>query len=290
MSLIVGVHGIAQQYRGAFELGSVWFDALRDGLAAASRRDLAVALAPEDLRVAYFGDLFRPPGTMAVQEPPYDASDVAAGWERELLAKLYQAAVAQNASLGPPNGAMGPGRVAVQVMLHQLLRSPTFADVAQRALIGSFKQARRFLVDGEVKASVLARVGAAISDDTRVMIGHSLGSVVAYEYLCRYQPRSVRLLVTLGSPLGIPNLIFDRLSPAPARGLGSWPASITDWVNIADSDDIVALRKQLSGLFSPPRAVGPVRDRMVDNGGRPHAIDRYLNAAATGEALGGVLG
>jgi hypothetical protein len=35
MAAIVGVHGIAQQFRGGFQLRSAWFDALRDGLAAA---------------------------------------------------------------------------------------------------------------------------------------------------------------------------------------------------------------------------------------------------------------
>ena len=122
------------------------------------------------------------------------------------------------------------------------------------------------------------------------MIGHSLGSVVAYEYLCRYQPSSVELLVTLGSPLGIPNLVFDRLTPAPAGGAGAWPGTVAGWVNVADPDDIVALRKQLAGLFPGPRRGTAVDDRLVDNGDQPHAIDRYLNARQTGSALGHVLG
>ena len=48
-----------------------------------------------------------------------------------------------------------------------------------------------------------------------MLVGHSLGSVVAYEALCANPEWPVRMLVTLGSPLGIPNLIFDRLEPAP---------------------------------------------------------------------------
>src|SRR6266487_139341 len=38
MAAIVGVHGIAQQFKGGYQLGSVWFDALRDGVAAARTR------------------------------------------------------------------------------------------------------------------------------------------------------------------------------------------------------------------------------------------------------------
>lgn len=244
---------------------------------------------PGALRVAFFGDLFRAAGVMAAKDPPYTAADVALGLERELLAELYGAAVAQDPSLGPPDGAMGSGRVAVQVMLERLLRSATFAGVAQRAFIGNLKQVSGFLTDQVVRERVLARVDAEVGDHTRVLIGHSLGSLAAYEYLCRYRPPSVRMLVTLGSPLGIPNLIFERLTPAPVGGRGAWPGSVTGWLNVADPDDVVALRKQLAGLFPPPLAAGPVRDRLVDNGERPHAIDRYLNAAPTGAGLGDVL-
>lgn len=289
MAVVVGVHGIAQQYRGGVALASVWFDALRDGLIAAGHRPAADAMAPEDLRVAFFRDLFRPEGAMAAREAPYTAADVAPGPERELLAEWYRAAVAQESSLGPPTEAMGPGRVAVQVMLERLLRSATFAGVARRALVGNLKQVTQFLADVSVKARVLERLDTEVREDTRVMIGHSLGSVVAYEYLCRAQPGSVRVLVTLGSPLGIPNLIFERLTPAPAGGWGAWPGQVAGWVNVADPDDVVALRKQLGGLFPPPEAVGPVQDQLVDNGERPHAIDRYLNVAQTGEALGAAL-
>jgi hypothetical protein len=290
MTAIVGIHGIAQQFRGGYQLERVWFDGLRDGLTAAGYRETAGGLAPGDLTVAYFGDLFRPPGAMALQEPPFSPADVQLGPERDLLAELYRAAVAQDPSLGPAAGSMGPGRAAVQVMLERLLRSPTFARVAQRAFIGDLKQVTRFLADRAVKDLVLARVREEVGEGTRVLIGHSLGSVVAYEYLCRYRPSSVELLVTLGSPLGIPGLVFDRLTPVPAGRQGAWPGAVAGWVNVADRDDVVALRKQLAGLFPGPSPGQAIDDRLVDNGDQPHAIDRYLNARQTGGALGDVLG
>jgi hypothetical protein len=289
MAAVVGVHGIAQQFGGGYQLGSVWFNALRDGLAAAGYRSKADALAADDLRVAFFGALFRPPGALGGQEPPYSAADIEPGLETDLLAEWYQAAVAQDPSLGPPAGALGRSKVAAQVMLERLLRSRTFARVAQRGLIGNLKQVTRFLTDHPVKDAVLSRVHQEVGDDTRVLIGHSLGSVVAYEYLCQYQPPSVSLLVTLGSPLGIPNLVFDRLTPAPVMGTGAWPGGLPGWVNVADPDDVVALRKELAGLF-PGRAPDvAVDDRAVDNGDEPHAVDRYLNATQTGSAIGNVL-
>jgi PGAP1-like protein len=286
---IVGVHGIAQQFRGGYQLGSLWYDAVRDGLAAAGYQRVAEQLTRTDVRVAFFGDLFRPLGSMTVQVPPFSAADVQPGLERNLLTLFYQAAIDQDPSLGVPEGAMPLGRAAVQVMLARLARSATFATIAERAFIGSLKQVTAFLTDSAVKENVLARVRELVDPDTRVLIGHSLGSVVAYEYLCHDQPASVQLLVTLGSPLGIPNLVFDKLSPAPASGVGSWPGTVAAWANVADPHDVVALRKDLAPLFPGRARHQAVADRLVDNGDEPHAIDRYLNTRETGSAIGDVL-
>lgn len=289
MPRILGIHGIAQQHSSGPELTRLWCDAIRGGLEAAGFRASADILAERDVRVAYFGDLFRPTGGMAVDEPPFTATDVKSGSERDLLTRLYESALEQDPSSGPPVGAMWAGRVGVQVMLERLLRFPTFAGVAQRGFIGNLKQVTTFLDSPAAKERVLQRVADELRPETKVVIGHSLGSVVAYEYLARYAPSQVELLVTLGSPLGIPNLIFERLTPAPTGGVGAWPCRAARWVNIADADDIVAMHKQLAPLFPvPPGAVG-VEDHLVDNGDEPHAITRYLNAQPTGAALGSIL-
>src|ERR1017187_6118043 len=73
MAAVVGVHGIAQQFGGGYQLGTVWYDALRGGLAAAGSRPAGDALGPADLRGAFFGGLFRPSGAMAAQDPPFSA-------------------------------------------------------------------------------------------------------------------------------------------------------------------------------------------------------------------------
>jgi hypothetical protein len=291
MAAIVGVHGIAQQFRGGYQLASVWYDAVRDGLVAAGFRQAAEALAPSDLRVAFFGDLFRPQGAMGSSDPPFSAADIQPGSERDLLAELYAAAIEQELELEAPEGAMAiPGPASPAVMIDTLMRSRTFAGVAKRAMIGNLKQVSQFLADKTVKEQVLSRLHDDHEGDTKVLIGHSLGSVVAYEYLCRERPSSVELLVTLGSPLGIPNLIFDRLTPAPVRGAGEWPGPVQAWANVADARDTVALRKQLAGLFPAPPGIPAIADHLVDNGNQPHAADRYLNARQTGSVLGHALG
>jgi hypothetical protein len=137
MPRVLGVHGIAQQYRSGPELTRGWLDALRGGLEVAGFRATADGLADTDVRVAFFGDLFRPKGAMAGGEPPYTPADLKPGPERDLLQTWYEAAVKEDPSLGPPPGAMGPGRVAAQAMLERLLHCRTFARWPNAGLSGT---------------------------------------------------------------------------------------------------------------------------------------------------------
>jgi pimeloyl-ACP methyl ester carboxylesterase len=119
-----------------------------------------------------------------------------------------------------------------------------------------------------------------VTDDTRVVIGHSLGSVIAYEALCANPGWNIGGFVTLGSPLGIANLVFDRLLPNPENGKGAAPGGARTWVNVADAGDVVALVKELKPLFA-----GVTADVPVDNGAEAHFIKPYLTARETGQAI-----
>lgn len=99
----------------------------------------------------------------------------------------------------------------------------------------------------------------------------------------------MELLVTVGSPLGMPRLVFDRLTPPAANGAGARPGTVFRWVNIADKNDVVALRKQLAPLFPPPDGMLGVEDHLVVNGKEPHGIEPQLTSRAAGQALAGVL-
>lgn len=78
-----------------------------------------------------------------------------------------------------------------------------------------------------------------------VVVGHALGSVVAYDVL-RRDPRrlALPLLVTVGSPLGI-RAIRDELRPL------RFPRGVKAWRNAFDERDPVALWP-LDGADSPP--------------------------------------
>jgi hypothetical protein len=249
---ILGIHGIAQQFTGGPKLTNQWWMAMRGGLEAAGYREAADALPEVHMRVVFYGDLFRPSGTKAGGGPPYTADHIKPG-------------------------------------LNLLLQSPALAGVAERAFIGDLKQVTAFLADPDVKERVLQRTADEVTPDTKVIIGHSLGSVVAYEFLARFAPPQVELLITVCSPLGMPRVVFDRLTPPPVNGAGAWPGTVSRWVNIADKNDVVALVKALAPLFPPPDGTPAVQDHLVANGKDPHGIEPPLTSQAAGQALAGVL-
>jgi pimeloyl-ACP methyl ester carboxylesterase len=104
------------------------------------------------------------------------------------------------------------------------------ADEFERELLGALRQGRRYITEPAIRADVQERVAAEIGPDTRMLVGHSLGSVVAYEAMCAHPGWPVRALVTLGSPLGRggpgqgPSAAIREQSELSPRTLPLWPA------------------------------------------------------------------
>jgi hypothetical protein len=287
---IIGIHGIGQTYLGAEQLKPRWFPALQDGLKEAGSGSIQLS----DFEMVGYGALFRPGEFRNVGTPKIEPEELD-DWERQMLAEWWREAAALSASSrgleqDEAQGIQSPdfeGRARtprmVQRALRQLAKSRFFSAIGpERMLLFGLRQVRLFLHDAELKRSVLARVTECVSSETRIIIAHSLGSIIAYEFLCATPLPNVDTLITIGSPLGIRNLIFEALTPKPKDGLGSWP-NVRRWINIADYGDIVALQKQLAPLF------GQVEDHLVYNGWEAHDATRYLGAHVTGNAIGETL-
>lgn len=286
MATIVGVHGINQQLKGPEVLRSEWWPPLKDGITAAGRQVRDGALA-----CAFYGGLFRAPGVQR-GEQALRGADLVDPFEQELLRLLWEeAAAAEPERVVSPEVAGAAGTRAlrgtpsvVQGGLRALSRSRFFSSVAESAMIGSLRQVRRYMTEPEIRSKAQETVDAVVTAETRVIVAHSLGSVVAYEALHRYAGSAkwanVHTLVTLGSPLGIRNLIFDRLSPAPENGKGKWPSLLQRWTNISDDGDVVALQKRLGDSFA-----GGIVDMRIDNEAHAHDASPYLTAPETGAAI-----
>ena len=100
-----------------------------------------------------------------------------------------------------------------------------------------------------------------------LLIGHSLGSVIAYDTLWELsrqdgEPGKVDL-ITLGSPLAT-RFIRKGLRGMDRDGPERYPANIRRWENFTAKGEIMALRPQLKPLFEPMISMGLVED-IVDH-------------------------
>ena len=277
--MIAAIHGIGYQHLTCETEQPKWRAALAKGLAAA----LVDPGLARQLQFIGYGDLFLPRGTRAGADPPYDAGDIEEGFETELLEERYTVARLTDPNLPKPGDRTRPPAIplSVQRMLDALSQSRTFAGIAERALVFDLKQVRRYMSEPSTRSAIQDRVASSIPAGTRFVIAHSLGTVVAYEAICAHPEWKIEGLITMGSPLGMHNLIFEKLLPAPKDGLGFWPASVTWWTNVADEGDIVAIGKRLAGFFGPR-----VEDWIVDNGiAEVHGAEKYLATTAVGAAL-----
>ncbi|MFC7941189.1 hypothetical protein ACFU2J_33850 [Streptomyces sp. NPDC057387] len=277
MTRVVFVHGIAQETKGEESLLGEWYPALCDGLALAG----AVPIGRTEVSMAFWGHVFRPAGHRALGLPPLDAFDVEQGLEEELLLGWWEAAAAAERRVpGPEEPARLRTPRLVQRALNALSHSAFFAGLGESLMVHAARQVRRYFTESDVRSAVQDEFAKRVTDRTEVVVAHSLGSVVAYEALCAHPGWRDLTLVTLGSPLGVRKLVFDRLVPPPAGGAARWPVPVKAWTNVADAGDAVALVKELAPAFGRR-----INDVPVHNGARAHDARPYLTARETGAAV-----
>jgi pimeloyl-ACP methyl ester carboxylesterase len=144
--------------------------------------------------------------------------------------------------------------------------------------VGELRQVRRYLLDPELKTKADARVAETVGGDGRILIGHSLGSVVAVEFLRQHPGYRLDLLITLGSPLGL--RAIRHLMPDPEYGCAEGvPANVGAWVNLRDLQDPVACAGSLRRWWPG------IREGIVDNQKSAHSVERYLSKKETGDAV-----
>ncbi|MCX4797643.1 antibiotic ABC transporter ATP-binding protein [Streptomyces sp. NBC_01242] len=289
MAKVVFVHGVGKQYLSEDSLARDVIPELRGGAR------LAGGPVPDagDVGIAFYGDLFRPRGTRAGYVPDYDVTDIQSDDEVRLLMEWWMEAARTDPNVPAPDesGTRGPAGWAlsqtlrlkrVRAALDALTGARFFGGVLDKALIGDLKQLTGYFNDEAIRAEARGRLVARITSETRVVVAHSLGSVIAYETLCEeaHSDWNVQMLVTLGSPLGMGTPVLDRLRPAAANRRGVWPTAAQRWTNIADATDVVAVVRELSPIFG-----SGLTDVAVHNGAHMHDATRYLTAVETGRAL-----
>ncbi len=283
MAHVVMCHGIGYQYKHRASSLDGWYEALHTGMT-----DAALAVPePEQVSAVYYGNCYRTlAGTKGAADadefdgiPPLHAGDVRDPLEWALLEAFAEG------TEEPPRDGKGAGQAA----LRRLEGSARLGRPPARVVIWLARQVRRYLDPADtVRACAQQRFARVVTPDTRVVVAHSLGTVVAYEALCAHPEWKVDTFVTLGSPLGVGE-IRERLVPRPgADGTLPWP-NVGQWINVAAEEDPIALRKELAPAFGER-----VRDRLVTNTARlhparyvlgGHSLLRYLTTVEVAEAV-----
>jgi hypothetical protein len=274
---IVLIHGRGQAGRNAIASRDEWLGGLRKGFERARKQPTALG----NVHYPFYGDLLqglvdRLPGNTRTLSRGGSGDDGAADpFEKAFVKQLAaRAGVDPNEALAElPTRDRGldtwPG---VHAVLRRIERKvPWMAEVA----IGEqVEDVKAYISNAFIQSKVNELILPLMQGGPRVIISHSLGTVVAYTILANNPGLVVPLFVTAGSPLGI-RTIQQKL-PIPLR----IPAR--RWLNISDPDDIVALYPSLDRSTFVD-GIDNITD--IDNGDMPHSIAGYLSDARVGTIL-----
>jgi hypothetical protein len=274
---LVLVHGRAQQGKNPDDLKRIWLDTLRLGLG----QEQSAILDKVHIVFPFYGDKLDGfvqemgadiPADIIVRGDPAGIDDSYRAFHAEMVEQMQQdlGITDAQAELFIKSEVRERG-VLNWEWVQALLRAADAIPGISAASIERFtRDVYIYLSVSRVRKTINAIVDAAIPPSRTVVIGHSLGSVVAYDVL-RNAGRQfdVPLYVTVGSPLGVGPI---RRTLEPLR----FPPGVQSWYNAFDERDAVALHPLDSSTFpvNPPiESYTRVRNRTEN----AHGIIGYLN-------------
>jgi hypothetical protein len=243
------------------------------------------------LRMAFYGDLFFTPGQMGEDiltseetEAVADGLAVAllrAAMERGDSRLAAEAAVTLAQTDPTREGVEGVRAITRGAMSHldsNRWLSARIFGASQRAR-PDLVQVARYLTEDPLRTKILAKLNELLDHDTLLVVAHSLGSIVGWE-ACRQYAGTLPMLLTIGSPLGLDSIVYPRLRPPPPV----FPPGVQRWVNVAHSDDIIAVEPRLASLF-PSLDNRRVEDHTPRSRRDHHAATVYLEQPEVGQAV-----
>lgn len=275
-SRLLLVHGRAQERKDPVKLQQEWVTALNRGAAK-----FGTALAPRvDVAFPYYGDLL---DSYARQLNIPLTSDVQARGEQndEFLKFQYDIAESIRQAAGIPEDKVnvefdGPVQERgplnwkwVQAVLRAIDKNG--GGMNQATLESFTRDVFLYATLAGVRDAIDRVVAEKLTEEPTVVVGHSLGTVVAYSVLVNdRRALKVPLYVTVGSPLGV-RAIRDRFRPL------RYPRpAVAAWFNAFDFRDVVALYPLDGANFpvTPPIENKNDVNNYTDN---RHGIIAYLD-------------
>lgn len=271
---VLGVHGMGQQQLGRAQLLTDWSPAIRDGL----ERVTGARSERPTLDIGFYGDVF------LVDSGTKGPGDVEWELDEDVLQFLEEIQEEWAEDLDVDASTKGMPRLPGPLRRLAATLDRRFGVAGKLLFFGDLPQVRRYQRDDDLAARIRARVQEGLTAGSpSVLLGHSLGSVVAYEALCMTPDHGIDTFITIGSPLGLTS-IRAALRPEARDRLPDLPPGVTRWLNVYDPKDAVALAGGLGSHWKD------VEDATVDNGDGPHAATRYLGKRAVGQPIATRLG
>ena len=252
--LIIGIHGFARK-PAPHVLADGWRAAIKEGLRrnCGLNPDEDAARLSFDFELVYWADQLHPP--LEKDPEPYLPADGDAplprhddGWIDELYADLIDVG---------------------ETFADLAMQSPRLHRKTGWLLERVSRDCERYNRDSGLRETVRERLESTLVSAVGrkiLVLGHSMGSVIAYEVLRglerHFDEPIVEHLIGLGSPMGFPFLTRDL---ELRHGSNRMPDTAKRWSNLTDRRDLAAIDAHLKDDFGPSNGGNHVEDDLVIN-------------------------
>lgn len=288
MTTLVCIHGRGQYGKDPAELRRKWAAGLNFGLTAAGRKPVN----PDKLVLPFYGDLLEAKRLQALQSGASIDLESANAIRDQHISPLMPEKVAEVESdlLKDMADQAGGTEFDSEGFPERLLKIPGArrllqliadrTDVDQEVIEAYLTDVAVYYRFARNEVLDVVRAGLPGGPEPIVLLGHSLGSVVAHDLL---QDSTIRdrtiLFVTAGSPLGLQACFKNLLAGGPVH------PKVRAWASTFDPDDFVALGHPIASVYGQP-----LEDLRVDNPpNKAHSIEQYLSHDRVANRIGDAL-
>lgn len=261
-SEILLIHGRSQEGKEPGELKNAWLKALEEGL---SLNGLKLT-GDVQFRFPYYGDALK---SFTEEKSMYPERERSC--EAEILLEIAKELLDEKTWIELSSACKSLDLFSdenFQKLLKLLERN---SEVSAAFLRLFAKDVAIYLSRESAREKVEGIVVEELNADTKIVIGHSLGSVIGYEALTKADcgSNNISLFVTLGSPLGLSSVNMYLSKPLRI------PKTVEKWFNAFDERDFIALNKLDKSHFPPEEGI--INYEGVRNGEpNHHGVKGYL--------------
>jgi hypothetical protein len=220
MVQLILVHGRGQEFSVPVSVQRALEEALRWGL----QRVGSEVYKDIPIRLAYYGDYWRPDSAAFEVMTPATPTEL----QRQVTEDMLNAA-------SEPSYALERFELVDWSRLNRLATSvDRYLHLGDRVVQFFLEDVESYFANDRLRELAIDRVAEAVNEanDEIVLLGHSLGSVVAYDFVRNRPGGSIRGFMTLGAPLGLPTMLRRIASP-------QFPERAARWANFFESRDFV---------------------------------------------------